>query len=172
MSVEAIEDLFKEYGDYVAVNSSVKVVDTRSPRERFIDSIKQQMNIADNPAAVPLGMEKGEMKYKKSWYDASKEKMDIKVGIFNVVPSKNVPSNEIFKQMLSSLLDIANTGSLDGKLDEIEGLKKDATNKQTLGRAESTYRKLSALGGELSPKQRTKMNDIIKNYPNEIGGWN
>ena len=171
MSVKALEDLFKEDGFYVAVNSSVKVKDTRSPRERFIDSVNEQLSIADNPAAVPLGMDKGEMKYKKSWFDASKNKMDIKVGIFNVIPPGKCFSNEAFKQKLKSILDIVSTGSLDSKLDEIEDLKKDATNKQTLGRAESTYKKLKSLT-ELSPKQRTKLNDIIKNYPNEVDGWN
>ena len=72
---------------------------------------------------------------------------------------------------LKSILDIVSTGSLDSKLDEIEDLKKDATNKQTLGRAESTYKKLKSLT-ELSPKQRTKLSDIMKNYPNEVDGWN
>jgi len=171
MSVKELEDLFKEDGDYVAVNSSVKVEDNRSPRERFIDSINEQLTIADNPNAVSLGMEKGEMKYKKSWFDASKNKMDVKVGIFNVIPSKNISSNEAYKQRLKSILDVTNTGAVDKRLEEIEALKLDATKKQTLGRAESTYKKLNSIT-ELSPKQRTKLNDIMKNYPNEVNGWN
>ena len=111
------------------------------------------------------------MKYKKSWFDASKNKMDVKVGIFNVIPSKNISSNEAYKQRLKSILDVTNTGAVDKRLEEIEALKLDATKKQTLGRAESTYKKLNSIT-ELSPKQRTKLNDIIKNYPNEVNGWN
>jgi len=164
MGIEALDNLFNDMDDYVAVGSSVKVEDNRTPREKFVDSLNDQLKIADNPEAIYLGTEGGEKKYKKSWYDSDKGKMDIKVGIFTLVPSKVCRSKEEFVSKINGLISLSNDGHLDGRLDEIENNKKDATKKQVEGRAKKSYDKYKEMT-DMSPKDRSKFNALLQQHP-------
>lgn len=180
---DIFNDLYEGHEVFVASTATKKEVDNRTPTEKFLDEVSVQRQLIDDPHAVVTAYEmekvgKRSVKklengkpipktYKECWWRSSDNTWQVKVGVKGIGNRIVGVDKNKAHTILNGVESKAKSGALDALLNKLEEEAQVTYAAAAEARSKATLVKLVTTlsdQGELNPKQRKRMKDLIKEH--------